>query len=368
MNEPKLVYGLRDGFSVHISEVERGLECNCICPECKLALVAKKGPRRLRTDHFAHASGAECVGGVETGLHLAAKDILAKRKEIWLPVAEVRFPGGKSPIEVRPEGFYVVSNVSLEKGIGGLIPDVLAEINGQPLAIEIFVTHRVDEEKTRRFQELGLSIVEIDLSRVTRDLDPVRLESLVIDGRNQKRWLFDTEVAIREKAVWAQAARLTTVARGCALHVDGCPIPVREYKGKPYANVIDDCIGCPHHLGEDHLDRGAVVCDANLGLCLAAQGSRTLVWIANIPMVKLSVEGGLIGPVKVDSILRSREGFVFIEGYNFKQRSRQSYCASAVNEVLDVESGEIRETNEWLQELTRGTALWEKPESERNFP
>lgn len=357
MNEPKLVYGLRNGVPVHISEVERGLRCNCICPECKMALVAKKGPRRLKTDHFAHASGAECAASVETGLHLASKDILAKRREIWLPVAEVRFPGGKSPIEVTPEGVYAVSNVRLETGIGGLIPDVLAEINGQPLAIEIFVTHRVDDEKTRRFRQLGLSVVEIDLSRITRDMDPVQLESLVIDGRNQKRWLFHTEVANREKVAWAQAARLTTVTRGGALHVDGCPIPMREYKGRPYANVIDDCIGCPHHLGSNHLDQGVVACDANLGLCPAAQETRTLVRITNNPVVKLSVEEELVGPVEVDRVMKSRDGLIFIEGYNLKQRSRQSYCSNVVKEVLEMESGEIRETTKWLRELTRSASL-----------
>lgn len=30
-----------------------------------------------------------------------------------------------------------------------------------------------------------------------------------------------------------------------ALHVDDCPIPAREWQGKPYANVLDDCTSCP---------------------------------------------------------------------------------------------------------------------------
>ena len=31
-----------------------------------------------------------------------------------------------------------------------------------------------------------------------------------------------------------------------ALHVDDCPIPAREWQGKPYANVVADCFECPY--------------------------------------------------------------------------------------------------------------------------
>jgi hypothetical protein len=29
-------------------------------------------------------------------------------------------------------------------------------------------------------------------------------------------------------------------------HVDYCPISARNYYGKPYANLIDDCLNCEH--------------------------------------------------------------------------------------------------------------------------
>ena len=34
-----------------------------------------------------------------------------------------------------------------------------------------------------------------------------------------------------------------------ALHVDDCPIPAREWEGKPYANVTADCFDCPYNKG-----------------------------------------------------------------------------------------------------------------------
>ena len=71
----QITYGLHSGDLVHITEVERGLACGCICPCCENQLIARKGP--IVAHHFAHA-GENCEGGAETALHLAAKEILSQ--------------------------------------------------------------------------------------------------------------------------------------------------------------------------------------------------------------------------------------------------------------------------------------------------
>jgi len=73
---PELVFGLKDDKVVHISEVESGLSCNCICAKCGRRLVAKKGD--IRIYHFAHEDDSECQLAVETSLHYkdAVRDIL----------------------------------------------------------------------------------------------------------------------------------------------------------------------------------------------------------------------------------------------------------------------------------------------------
>lgn len=40
-----LIYGVRDGKTISIEEVESGLNCGCVCPACGEVLVAKKGNR-----------------------------------------------------------------------------------------------------------------------------------------------------------------------------------------------------------------------------------------------------------------------------------------------------------------------------------
>ncbi|HVU13267.1 MAG TPA: competence protein CoiA family protein, partial [Phototrophicaceae bacterium] len=87
MIELKLPFGLRDGQLFHVSEVESGLACNCFCPACGQPLVARKGAKV--THHFAHYKAETCEHAVETALHLAAKDILFKEKQIRIPAVEV---------------------------------------------------------------------------------------------------------------------------------------------------------------------------------------------------------------------------------------------------------------------------------------
>lgn len=68
-----LTYALdSEGKLVNIEQAESGIKCNCICPACKEALVAKKGKKREH--HFAHSSGKNCEDAYETMLHQLAKD------------------------------------------------------------------------------------------------------------------------------------------------------------------------------------------------------------------------------------------------------------------------------------------------------
>lgn len=47
------------GEVVSIDDVPSGLKCNCICPNCHVRLIAKKGKKNVH--HFAHVNGAECL-------------------------------------------------------------------------------------------------------------------------------------------------------------------------------------------------------------------------------------------------------------------------------------------------------------------
>ena len=51
----QLQFDVRDGKVVSIADItdsERGLKCNCVCPFCETRLEAKMG--KTRKHHFAH--------------------------------------------------------------------------------------------------------------------------------------------------------------------------------------------------------------------------------------------------------------------------------------------------------------------------
>ena len=120
-NDPKLTWAITpNGTPTHISEAERGLKCGCICPLCRKDLVARQG--KVMGHHFAHAKGAECAHAVETALHLAAKDILAKRREIVLPAVEIRFQHSSWHNIIAKEQRYEIESVVVEQKLGSIIP------------------------------------------------------------------------------------------------------------------------------------------------------------------------------------------------------------------------------------------------------
>jgi hypothetical protein len=78
----------KDGRVVSVNEVERGQACGCTCPACRRPLIARQG--EVRVWHFAHATGADCEGGAESALHLAAKTAIERAGGITLPGLSVK--------------------------------------------------------------------------------------------------------------------------------------------------------------------------------------------------------------------------------------------------------------------------------------
>lgn len=242
--ELKLPFGLQGDTLKHISEVERGLACDCVCPACKSPLLAKKGD--LKTHHFAHHKSDTCEHAVETALHIAAKEVLMSEKHILLPEVKVTFASYKKEWVIFPEQDIQFDDVRLEHRLDNIVPDVMIYTSGRPLMIEVAVTHFVDQEKWQRIKKLGISTLEISLDKFARNptFDELKLE--VVESVALKKWLFNA----RAQMILGQARRLadrkTTISRGMATHVDECPINARVWHGKSYANVLDDCLYCEY--------------------------------------------------------------------------------------------------------------------------
>ena len=262
---PRLPYGVRRGDLLHISEVPRGLGCGCVCPACLDPLIAKKG--QVREHHFAHAAGSDCPTAVETALHLAAKDILAKRMEIVLPTVKIPFLSAGVCRKIKPEQRYSLTSVALEKRLGDITPDVIAHVGDRPLLIEVRVTHGIDDQKLEHIERLGISAVEIDLSAAPRDFLREDLEALVVKGGTHKKWIYNAEVErrrrqMRDRLDQATVRKIRSDRYFIGSYVDGCPIPKsRQYQvwGWSRYSTVEDCAGCKHVL---EIDDRQVFCNA----------------------------------------------------------------------------------------------------------
>lgn len=150
-DEIELCYGMLDGEIVHISEVESGIQQNCLCAKCGSILIAKKGD--IRKHHFAHYNYENCQGAQETALHLLAKEILYLNKCISLPIPNSTEQTIKAFDQVR-----------LEVRELGLIYDAIGYSESDKLAIEIKVSHAIDDRKRQIVLDHNIQMIEIDLS------------------------------------------------------------------------------------------------------------------------------------------------------------------------------------------------------------
>ena len=229
----------KDGKTVCVSDVPRGISCDCLCPHCGAPLLARKG--NVRKHHFAHAKGMECQHGYEASVHLLAKEVFQETKTLCLPRFAVRreYTTEKERILIHnsrrsknrdceihdPELIELMRDfatdtpyyaddkqkppvtfdeILVEQFRGDVRPDAIAIKDGHELFVEFMFSHAVDNEKYQKMVESKSACVEIDLSNVElkndRDSDFSSMAKYLTDKSNI-RWIYypDAIEKIREK-------------------------------------------------------------------------------------------------------------------------------------------------------------------------
>lgn len=163
-NQLLIPYGLRDGKLVHISEVERGKECDCICPVCMQPLIARKGDRKQH--HFGHKSDTNCC--LETVLHQSAKIILFERISEAISLGEPLLMKWKCLLcNDEHEGNLLKRSTSVktEISMGVCRPDITLFDSNNILAtlIEIVVTHAPEENVLGYAREYHIPVVQFQI-------------------------------------------------------------------------------------------------------------------------------------------------------------------------------------------------------------
>ena len=259
-----LIYALHENRLVHVSQVDRGLECGCICPSCAGKLVAKKGNKVMH--HFSHYNGESCQYGYQTSLHLAAKEIIEKTQRMWVPEVRIRFDSGKPSQIVREEMEIEITDVRIEKALGDIIPDIIIISGNRTYLVEITVTHSIDDVKLEKIRRLNMSTLEIDLAKLDRAVTDSVLYDILVGPSSLKKWKYSAlEEAMKEKYL-KFCDRYKIIMRGYAAQIERCPMEQRVWKGLPYANYTDDCTSCEFYISdyrdnkEADFDNGGILC------------------------------------------------------------------------------------------------------------
>jgi hypothetical protein len=210
-SEVRLPYGeSADGRLLHISAVPSGLACACKCPACGTSLVARKGQQLEH--HFAHRSSAACAKALESALHKLAKQVIADHRRVGLPAVEAVV--GDERRLVYPEMVFDGIDVTLEEGMDGLRPDIVARKADRELLVEVAVTHFCDDQKIALIRERELATIEIDLRGVRLDLPAADVEAAILVS-TPRRWLYNRRLdeAVAELIVEREERALEELAR-----------------------------------------------------------------------------------------------------------------------------------------------------------
>lgn len=176
---------------VFVSEVPRGLACQCRCVVCEEPLIARQGV--VREHHFAHASGREpCDASHESLLHRYAKQVIQDAGGLMVPLNDqVSAILGMTPV-LSPAGRLHLSEVEVERTLAEVRPDLLGRTDlGVVVAIEVAYSSFCDMLKIDAFARLGLPILEIDLGAFTPEgFRPDAVKEAVLERVDGKVWLW----------------------------------------------------------------------------------------------------------------------------------------------------------------------------------
>lgn len=121
----------------------------------------------------------------ETVLHELAKELFRKNKitRILLPPCIHKSREGTRQIVAESESMFVIQNIKIEYNdtqINRRYDVLLEDINGRELALEFYVKHRIDRNKTTDIISINREMIELDISDlISKEEDT--FEEIIID-------------------------------------------------------------------------------------------------------------------------------------------------------------------------------------------
>lgn len=203
--------------------VENGSWCGVHWDDTAMSETSRRLAEEKAADSLdwaTDAAVAELQGAIsrESLLHWLTKEILLKERRIRAPSVEFRKPWrGSIPadaqlLDSREPAMLQLSDVRLEKKVGQIRPDVLAQYidpsdgSSGLLLIEVTVTNEISPERLTRIKREGLATLEINIGSLGGTLSKLEFTQLVTDELTAKEWLHHPWLEMRMAAYQAEVA------------------------------------------------------------------------------------------------------------------------------------------------------------------
>ncbi|MBQ9994386.1 MAG: hypothetical protein IJP17_06710 [Clostridia bacterium] len=245
----KLSYALsKDGRIVHISEAMRGTACDCVCPSCGDSLIAKKGDDLVH--HFAHISRDDCIGGYHASLCYAFMRGISRLRSLYMPPymknRSIEDEGSGMTVIV-PEAKIPIERVEMNKS-RGVVTGLTAYCSGRPLLIRFLTSYSTSASKNlKRIAEVGLPMIEIDLSRQEMIDDSVIFDYLTKPS-DEVYWIYNAVAEGIWEKMKEKCMNMPVLGEENAIYTYGCIIPSKRTDGfRCY--IKDKCARCEYFFG-----------------------------------------------------------------------------------------------------------------------
>lgn len=198
---------------VHVTEVERGLACDCRCAVCGEPVIARQGD--VREHHFAHSSNDQpCASNYESDLHRFAKRVIIEAHGLVVPVNKAAARALGLADNEGQRILLACTGIEEEVAIGNRRPDLLAATTaGASVAIEIAYSSFCDFQKRQDYEAMRLPALEIDLRVFTPTaFDVARVKHALLEDVACKSWLWPERLEAAEPSPEPPAAPLSVPA------------------------------------------------------------------------------------------------------------------------------------------------------------
>jgi hypothetical protein len=243
---------------VDVYEVASGKNCGCICPSCKLPLIARHGT--VKVWHFAHDTRdmprhliKECNYSFFVSIRMMARQLISGNLEIRLPACggvctELVSVAGEEisvPFQASHAQTIKLSEVVTDAAVSGVWVDILGNIKGHTFALFFTYPGRSVPTRLRRPDTEKLGIVALSLQPLLsrfkqKDGSTETYKSIltryISEETIAKSWVYHPRFRQRQEIAQATARR-----EACKIS-SAIPLPVRpvrRYSGTPAKPAVD---------------------------------------------------------------------------------------------------------------------------------